>query len=68
MSKTNHGVEYFETYTVLEKQICCDICVENGIDPEKIAVGLGKIMPKNYRYPLWQAQLPIVRNILSRKF
>lgn len=43
------------------------ICVDKGINPNQIGLGSGHIggMPKDSKYPLWQAWLSTVDSVLK---
>ena len=38
------------------KKVAIAICEADGVDPFKVAVGLGKTMPAGQQYQLWEAR------------
>lgn len=44
-----------------EENVARAICRADGVDPDAIGYGLGVRMPKDAKYPLWQARLAQAR-------
>ena len=42
--------------TDMIERVARAICIEDGCDPDQIAVGIGHRMPEGKSYPLWHAR------------
>lgn len=47
------------------EELCRAVCIADNVDPDAEGYGLGAAMPKNMRYPLWQAREKQVRAVLE---
>ena len=60
--------EYYDHYTPVEEAACRFLCKIHDVDPNLEAVGLGHLMPKGYRYKMWQVHLYDVRMLVAGGF